>query len=307
MPRMTIAARWSAMALLLALTACSGGDPTVVLSSDEGLTSAHVVVGGSTAAEPPAEASTGGSTAPGNRPAMATTTKAMTTATGITATGGSTTQGNGTTVATTTGEAPTTAATTTTKSGPKAQFITFDGWQADMRFDFRKRIGARSSTGLPVSYEFVGNEQASAWCQISGDSLLVPMPEPGGRMLALPLTCTVRASQGGDANYLPATPVERSLVVNRVQIHVQVECLLLGTNSWRLTAKARPSGFIPGLSGAAVNAELNPESGSGDEFVTEVTPTGTPVSVTVKARKGNARDAVWGNDAVKIDPAEACR
>jgi hypothetical protein len=87
---------------------------------------------------------------------------------------------------------------------PASQAITF-GPLADRRFD--ESLGtltATASSGLPVSFA----SQTLAVCTTGGaNGASVTFVTVG--------TCTIQATQGGNANYLPATPVSRNFTITK--------------------------------------------------------------------------------------------
>ncbi|CAB4626204.1 MAG: hypothetical protein F2603_03245 [Actinobacteria bacterium] len=86
------------------------------------------------------------------------------------------------------------------------QTITFSGWAGSSNNEINSLTRGISSSGLTVTH----TSQSSTICVVSSDSssgnIEVTLLNPG--------TCTIRASQSGDDNYLAATNVDQSFTSN---------------------------------------------------------------------------------------------
>jgi len=81
----------------------------------------------------------------------------------------------------------------------KAQAITFASLGAKTYGDDAFTVGATSDSGLPVAF----SSTTPDFCTVSGTT--VTLTHAG--------SCTVRASQAGTTNYLPATPVDQTFQI----------------------------------------------------------------------------------------------
>jgi hypothetical protein len=82
-----------------------------------------------------------------------------------------------------------------------AQRITFDGLANQPLGYVPFMVSATASSGLPVSF----NSQTNSVCTVSGATVT----------LVAVGTCTIQATQAGNANYAPATPVNQSFQVTQ--------------------------------------------------------------------------------------------
>jgi hypothetical protein len=94
------------------------------------------------------------------------------------------------------------------------------------------KLSATSSSGLPVSYSALGA------CTVSGD--IVTVTGPG--------TCTITASQSGNADYFPARDVSRSFQVGATQEGGSVGGTVPATLALTMGAPASFGAFAPGVS-----------------------------------------------------------
>lgn len=206
----------------------------------------------------------------------------------------STSATSSTTSTTSTSTTSTSTTSTTTEAGPRPQFITFDGWRKTITENFEEAIGALSSSGLPISYTLkAGPEQK---CQIKGVRLVVPVrPAESG---SFPVTCTIEASQGGNADYLPAASVQRRIVVEQGVVVLRYTDSPSG-DGWKVTVTAKSTGVLQDISVSSYeNATVEPQEGSGATLTVQVTPLGPgPVSVTF-IPVGDLVKSAWDGQAV---------
>jgi ribosomal protein S11 len=94
------------------------------------------------------------------------------------------------------------------------------------------KLSATASSGLPVSYSALGA------CTVSDD--IVTVTGPG--------TCTITASQSGDASYFPARDVSRSFQVGASQVGGSVGGTVPATLALTMGAPASFGVFAPGVS-----------------------------------------------------------
>ncbi|MEL6926776.1 MAG: hypothetical protein AAFO94_22235, partial [Bacteroidota bacterium] len=123
-------------------------------------------------------------------------------------------------------------------------------------------ISAIASSGLPVSFEIV-----SGPATLSGNT--VTLDGVGG-------TVTIRATQAGNASYLPATPVERSFEVRLLN-----QAINMGQLDNKLTTDAPFGISATATSGLPVSFEI--VSGPATISGTTITLDGVPGTVVVRA------------------------
>ena len=94
------------------------------------------------------------------------------------------------------------------------------------------KVSATASSGLPVSFSALGA------CTVSDDTVTVTGPG----------TCTITASQSGNADYFPARDVSRSFQVGASQVGGSVGGTVPATLALTLGAPASFGAFAPGVS-----------------------------------------------------------
>ena len=118
-----------------------------------------------------------------------------------------------------------------------SQTITFQGYPLTAAFGGSPvLVGAIASSGLTVSF----NSQTTAVCTVSGTTVT----------LAAVGTCTIQATQGGNANYAAATPVSQSFPVtpeNQTITFGSLASQVFGTSPFAVSATAS-SGLAVGFS-----------------------------------------------------------
>jgi hypothetical protein len=154
--------------------------------------------------------------------------------------------------------------------GKASQTITFASLANKTYGDAEFTVGAMASSGLAVSFA----SQTLAKCTVSGTT--VSIEEAG--------TCTIRASQSGDANYSAAPSVDQSFTIAKAEptlTDLAGPTIAYGTSPVSLSGKILAGALIPpgsvsivlsGTGGAAGNASAT--IGGDGSFSTSVTTAG---------------------------------